>query len=100
MDICNTVDLRDKEVINVCDGARLGYATDFEIDLCDAKIRAIVIPEKKGIFGIGKTEEIVIPWERIACIGEDTVLVKLSSGEMDACRKSRSERQGCRRQKC
>ena len=35
--------LRDKEVINICDGKRLGYINDLEIDICDGKVCAIVV---------------------------------------------------------
>ena len=78
MNICSTEDIRKKEVINLCDGARLGCATDFEISVCDAKILALIIPSG-GWLGIGKGDCIVIPWENIDCIGEDTILVKLES---------------------
>ena len=33
MNICSTEDIRKKEIINLCDGARLGCATDFEINV-------------------------------------------------------------------
>ena len=33
---CSTAQLREKEIINLCDGMRLGYADDFEFDLNDA----------------------------------------------------------------
>lgn len=37
-------EIRCKEVINVADGCRLGYAEDFEIDLQDGKLIALMIP--------------------------------------------------------
>ena len=78
MNICNTDDIRKKEIINLCDGSRLGSATDFEISVCDARILALIIHTGTWL-GIGKGESIVIPWENIECIGEDTILVKLES---------------------
>jgi len=78
MNVCSTEDIRKKEIINLCDGARLGCATDFEISICDAKILALIIPSG-GWFGFGKGDSIVIPWENIECIGEDTILVKMES---------------------
>lgn len=30
-------ELKQKEVINVCDGCRLGYVTDLELDVCTGK---------------------------------------------------------------
>ena len=81
MNICSTEDIRKKEIINLCDGARLGGATEFEISVCDAKSLALIIPPG-GWFGIGKGDSIVVPWENIECIGEDTILVKLESLNM------------------
>ena len=74
MNVCSTEDIRKKEIINLCDGARLGCATDFEINVCDAKILALIIPSG-GWFNFGKGDNIIIPWEKIECIGEDAVLV-------------------------
>ena len=65
---------RDKEVINSCDGRRLGYVTDIEFDVCDGRVTAIVIPVKSGFCGWG-SEDIVVPWEKIQKIGEDIILV-------------------------
>ena len=41
---CRIVDLRCKEVISVCDGSRLGYVNDVEIDTCSGRLVAIVVP--------------------------------------------------------
>ena len=76
-----TMELREKEVINLCDGARLGHPCDFQFDICDGKILALIIPGEKGLWGGCKTQDIVIPWCKIECFGEDTILVKLESNE-------------------
>ena len=78
MNRCCTADMRDKEVINVCDGRRLGYVVDVEFDLCDGRICAIVVPGECNMLGFSKTEDIIIPWDKIERIGEDTILVKLT----------------------
>ncbi len=73
-----TSDLRQKEVINLGDGRRLGFINDVEIDFDDGKIDSIVIPGTGRLLGlIGKDNELIIPWERIRKIGEDIVLVEL-----------------------
>ena len=77
----STLELREREVINLYDGARLGYPCDFEFDACDGKILALIIPGEKGVFGGCKTQDIIIPWCKIECLGEDTILVKLEQGE-------------------
>ena len=82
MERFSTCALRDKEVINVCDGMRLGCPTDFEFNSCDGKITSLVIAQPCGFLGLGHKKDIVIPWCKIECIGEDTILVKLSAQEM------------------
>ena len=73
-----TGDLKQKEVINVADGRRLGFVYDVEIDLENGRIDAIVIPGGGRLFGIiGKDSEIIIPWDRIRKIGEDIILVDM-----------------------
>ena len=79
---CSTAQLRDKEIINLCDGMRLGFATDFEINVCDARIVALIVPSCGGFLGLAKGEELVIPWDKIECIGEDTILVKINAQEL------------------
>lgn len=85
MKACSTADLREKEVINACDGSRLGYVTDLEIDICDARVLALLLPSEVGFFGFPKGEALVIPWDKIECIGEDTILVKVNAAELCRC---------------
>lgn len=82
---CSTAELRQLEIVNLCDGSRLGYACDFEFDCEDAKILALVISGGGGIFGFGREDDLIIPWHQIECIGEDTILVKLTQQELSSC---------------
>lgn len=92
-----TDELRQKEVINLCDGARLGYACDFEIDVSDGKICSLIVPRSSGVLGLGRSCDLVIPWCRIECIGEDAILVKLPKEEIDSCEcNDRKQRKGKR----
>ena len=77
----STDDLRQKEIINLCDGARLGYACDFEFDVADGRICALIVPRSAGFLGLSKECDLVIPWCKIECIGEDAILVKLPKEE-------------------
>jgi len=71
-------DFRQKEVINMSDGKRLGFVSDIEIDLDTGKIDAIILPGVGKLFGLlGKDNEFAIPWEKIKKIGEDIILVDL-----------------------
>ena len=81
MERLSTCDLREKEVINLCDGVRLGCPSDFEFNTCDGRITAIVISRSGGFLGLGRCNDLIIPWNRIECIGEDAILVKLSASE-------------------
>ena len=73
-----TVDLKQKEVINISDGKRLGFVSDVEIDLESGRVDAIVIPSGGRLLGfIGRDNEFIIPWEKIKKIGEDIILVDL-----------------------
>ena len=76
---CSTENFREKEVVNVADGRKLGYVGELEFDVCDGRITAIVIPGKAGFCGLGAKESIVIPWEKIERIGEDVILVNATS---------------------
>ncbi len=74
---CRIADLQCKEVINLCDGSRLGYVADVVVDICTGKLIAIIVPGKSGLLGlISKDEECVISWDCIEKIGDDIILVK------------------------
>lgn len=80
-----TTDLFCMEVINLCDGGKLGYPSALELCAEDGRVTALIIPRESGFWGLGKTEQYRIPWCRIECIGEDTVLVKLAAAELTTC---------------
>ena len=82
MERFSTCDLRNKEVINLCDGAKMGCPTDFEFDACDGRITAIVVTGQGGFFGFGSSGDVIIPWCKIECIGEDAILVKINHDEV------------------
>ena len=70
-------ELRNKEVINLYDGCRMGYVCDVEFDLSDGKVEALIIPRKIRLFSMfPKHDEYVIPWENIKKIGDDIIFVE------------------------
>ena len=83
----NSAQLRQKDVINLCDGTRLGCITELEFDTCSGQICSLIL-SNGGLFSFSKDCKIVLPWNRIECIGEDAILVKISSSEFDAFFKS------------
>ncbi len=77
--ICTMADMRNKEVINVRDGVRLGNVCDIELDTASACVRAIIIYGRSKLFGLmGREDDLVIRWEEIQVIGDETVLVDCS----------------------
>ncbi len=74
---CRMDALRDKEVINVKDGGRIGFVSDVEVDTKEARLTAVVVYGRLRLFGLlGREPDFVIPWGDIVLIGEDTVLVR------------------------
>ncbi|MGN1083638.1 MAG: YlmC/YmxH family sporulation protein [Lachnospiraceae bacterium] len=71
-------ELRQKEVINCRDCARLGFVGDIEFNLCTGCLEKIIIPGPGKFFGfLGSEHEFVIPWCCIKQIGADIILVDI-----------------------
>ncbi len=74
--VCRIVEMKNKEVISVNDGCRIGCVNDVEVDMGCAKLVAIVVYGRLKFFGVfGREDDIIIKWENIEVIGEDTILV-------------------------
>ncbi len=72
-----SADFRQKEVISITEGKRLGFVSDVEIDFESGVIRSVIIPGQRRFFGLfGAAEDIHIPWSDIYKIGDDLILVK------------------------
>ena len=70
------MDFKHKEVININDGRRFGYVQDVCADLKTGSITSIIVPgSNKSLNFLSPGNEIVIPWEKIKCIGENVILV-------------------------
>ncbi|MBE6539041.1 MAG: YlmC/YmxH family sporulation protein [Ruminococcaceae bacterium] len=74
----NLATLSEKNVINLCDGKDLGYVCDLQLDTDDGRICAIIVPKDQCVFSFGKCDNIIIPWDKVECIGEDAILVRIS----------------------
>ena len=74
--LCRLIDMREKQVVCIKDGAILGYVSDFEIDTDSGNLVSIIIYGKKRYWGLGVSDgDCRIPWESIEVIGEDSILV-------------------------
>ncbi|NLJ40003.1 MAG: YlmC/YmxH family sporulation protein [Clostridiales bacterium] len=77
-------DFRQKEIINIRDGKRLGTIIDMEFDLNAGRITAIVVPGPSKFMGLLKGDrDYVIPWDRIKKMGDDVILVDVDSMRYD-----------------
>ena len=85
--LCSVSDLKNKEVVNIETGEKLGYVDDVEIDTDSGKAVALIVYGRERGFGfLGKDEDIIINFKDIYMIGKDTVLVSLKN--VQNCNKS------------
>lgn len=71
-------ELRQREVINLCDGRRLGCVADILLDMCNGCVEAIIIPGPVKLCGFfGYDAEYIIPFECIRKVGPDIILVEV-----------------------
>ncbi len=73
-------EFRQKEVLDIATGKRLGYICDMEIDDASGRIISVTVPSGKLFSSIMKNSDRIIPWENIEKIGKDMILVR---GEED-----------------
>ena len=72
------LDFKHKEVINITDAKRLGFVQDVTADLNSGTITSIIVPCSSKLFSVfASSNDIVIPWEKIKCIGDDVILVEI-----------------------
>ena len=87
--ICSFTSLRNKEVVNLKSGLKIGYVDDIEIDTMTGSVVSLVVFGKVRAFGImGRDEDIIIKCKDIELIGEDTILVRFDNDAV--CTKSRT----------
>ena len=76
----NYSELRQKDVVNICDGRRLGRPIDLSLN-AGACIEALIVSgcERPGLWGMLRPERegCVIPWKNVRQIGDDVILVEM-----------------------
>lgn len=71
-------EMKQKEVINIGNGSRIGIIYDFKVDLENGVVTGIVIPGPGKILGVfGKDNDLVVDWNDIVCIGTDIILIDI-----------------------
>ena len=64
------IDLKQKEIINICTCSSMGCPADVEFNSRTGRITALIVPGAARFCGLlGRENDIVIPWERICQIG-------------------------------
>ncbi|MGC6176054.1 YlmC/YmxH family sporulation protein [uncultured Clostridium sp.] len=75
MRIC---DLKQKEVINICDCRRLGFVGDVDFDMETGCLLAIIVPGPGCFCGfLVREKEYIIPFCDIRQVGPDIILVNV-----------------------
>ncbi|MBP3267856.1 MAG: YlmC/YmxH family sporulation protein [Ruminococcus sp.] len=75
--LCTLTALRNKEVIDMKTGMRLGYVDDIEVDTDTERVTSLIIYGRVRAFGfMGREGDIVIKCSEISLVGEDTILVE------------------------
>ena len=67
-------DLRNREVVNLCDGSKMGHIIDIVFNSDSGKVVGVMVPGEKKIFK--KSGELFIPLEKVRRIGDDVVLIR------------------------
>ncbi len=70
-------ELRQKEVVNLCDGKRLGKVCDVVFSYPEGRVQGIVVPGGRG-FRLGRAD-MFIDLRSVNKIGIDVVLVEVRS---------------------
>ena len=78
-------DIRQKEVINVTNGSKMGLIADMEFSP-DGHIRSFTVPGPFSLSGLFRQEKggVVVPWEHVWKIGEDVILVEVDPEEVES----------------
>jgi YlmC/YmxH family sporulation protein len=78
-------ELREREVVNVTDGKKLGRLCDIALN-CKGQTLGIIVPgDRRFIKNITCSENIFIPWHCILKIGDDVILVDLNNNPPPKC---------------
>lgn len=96
---CTTGDLREKDVVNICNGQRLGCVCELELDTDCGRITALIVSGDSFVASVLGKGRVRVPWDNIKRIGRDTILVEFSESAHDGhaiCRDAGPFRRFCR----
>lgn len=73
------LELRDKEVVSILSGKRLGHVCDLVFEYGSGRVLGLVVPGEKKF--LRKVDDVFIPLTLVERIGDDCVLVRLETEE-------------------
>lgn len=80
---CTLTALRNKEIINIKNGERLGYIDDLEFDTETSEIKSFIVYGRSRFFGLlGREDDVIITCDDIEIIGVDTVLISADESQL------------------
>ncbi len=87
--ICSFSGLRNKEVVDLRTGMKIGFVDDAELDTVSGKIVSLIIYGRPRAFGLmGRDDDFVIRCSDIELIGEDIILVDVEQKTISTKTKS------------
>ncbi|MHB1125541.1 MAG: YlmC/YmxH family sporulation protein [Bacillota bacterium] len=73
-------ELVGKEIVNICNGARLGTIgdSDLVIDHESGEVQSIILPNRGNFVSLwSEKRPLVIPWQSVRKIGSEVVIVEM-----------------------
>ena len=69
-------ELKKKDVVQMKTGAKLGRADDLKFDGEEGRLEGLILFGRAKLFGLlGRQPDLFVPWEEIARLGQDVILV-------------------------
>lgn len=69
----------------MCDGCRLGFVSDVEIDLDCGRVVSLIVPQESKLFSFSRCDPVRILWCDIEKIGSDIILVRRAEVIAERC---------------
>lgn len=77
---CTLSEMRNKEIINIKNGARLGYVDDIEFETETASVKSFIVYGRTRFFGfLGREDDLIITCDEIEVVGVDTILISVNN---------------------
>ena len=80
---CTLSEIRNKEVINIKNGARLGYVDDIEFETETASVKSFIVYGRTRFWGFfGREDDLIITCDEIEVVGVDTILISADDAKL------------------